>query len=311
MLKDTTYIVQSLVNHLFFLRTIREFCLNIQLSFYKNNKNVIGIAESIGKRYEELGKEAISLAERRVPNQIIQSDSFVTDYTLNTELLTEKLFDVDINTNLTTDELNLNGFSNVSDIKYDDEILNRINELNNNAIELTNNFIEFCKYIRESMLNTNVFSYSYPLIYDYMIEEAGLYVSDLKRLQEKTSADPTYIINFEYYFLNSLIKSTQFIIGLSDPKQTSVITNADNYRKAFTTLMKKYQDTKVSPDTLKVLNDEGISLVENFRVFLSRIIDGILNQNYYFIVEPVFFDNILTETNYFLYLLKGAGYGID
>lgn len=310
MINDITFISQSLINNLFYLRTIRQFCLNIQLSFYKNNENIINIADNLGKRYEELGEEAINLANERVPNQILGSTSFITDFTLNLELLTEKLFDVYINTNLTTDEVNLNGYSDINKLQYDEEILSRISNLNKNAIELTNNFIDFCNYLRDSMINTNVFSYSYPLIYTYMIEEASLYLKDLERLQGKTSADPTYIINFEYYFSNSMMRISQFIIGLSDPTQTSIIMNADNYRKAFSNLMKKYQDAKLSPDTLKVLNEEAINLVESFVSFLRKIIEGILNQNYYFIVEPIFFDNLLTEAYYFLYLLKGADLGI-
>lgn len=310
MISDATFISQSLINHLFFLRTIREFCLNIQLSFYQNNQNIIEIAESFGKRYEELGMEAINLANGRIPNQILESDSFVTKFTLDVELLTEKLFGVDINTNLTSDENNLTGYTSFSDIEFDNNILSRISNLNKNGIELTTNFIDFCKYLINSMQSANILSRSYLLIYIYMIEESGLYLRDLERLQEKTSADPTYIINFQYYFSNSMIRAAQFIIGLSDPNQTSIIMNADNYRKAFSSLMKRYQKVTVSPDTLKVLNEEGINLVENFIAFLSRIINGIINNNYYFIVEPVFFDNLLTEANYFLYLLKGADYGI-
>lgn len=310
MINDATYISQSLINHLFYLRAIREFCLNIQLSFYQNNQNIIEIAESLGKKYEELGTEAISLANGRVPNQILESNSFVTNFTLNTELLTEKIFGVDINTNLTTDETNLEGFNSLNEINFNDEVLTRISNLNNDSIQLTRNFIDFCKYLRDSMQNNNILSRTYPLIYTYMIVNSGLYLSDLERLQQKTSADPTYIINFEYYFSNSMMKAAQFIIGLSDPSQTSIIMNSDNYRKAFSNLMKRYQETTISPDTLKVLNEEGINLVESFRSFLSKIIDGILNQNYYFITEPMFFDNLLTQANYFLYLLKGADYGI-
>lgn len=310
MINDTTFISQSLINHLFYLRTIREFCLNIQLSFYQNKQNIIEIAEALGKRYEELGLEAISLANDRIPNQIIESDSFVTNFTLNVELLTEELFGVDINTNLTSSEMNLNGYNNISEMEFNDEVLDRISNLNINAIKLTTNFIDFCKYLKDSMQNTNILSRSYLLIYDYMIEEASLYLGDLERLQQKTSADPTYIVNFQYYFSNSMMRAAQFIIGFSDPSQTSIIMNADNYRKAFSNLMRKYQEVNITPDTLKVLNEEGINLVQSFTAFLGKIIDGILNQNYYFIVEPVFFDNLLTEAYYFLYLLKGADYGI-
>ena len=310
MLSDTTFIIQSLIDHLFYLRSLREFCLNIQLSFYENNQNTIEIAEGLGKRYEELGREAINLAGGRIPNQIIKNGYFITDYTLNSELLTEKLFNVDINTNLTVEQINLVGFDDINEFKYDDEVLERVNRLNQNAIQLTKNFIDFCKSLRKNMTEGNLFSYSYPLIYTYMIEEAGLYVSDLERLQEKTSVDPTYIINFQYYFSNSMMRASQFMIGLSDPNQTALITNADNYRKSFSNLMKRYQQSSGSPDAQKILNEEAIELVKSFRNFLGKIIEGVLNNNYYFIVEPIFLDNLLTEVNYFLYLLQGSNLGI-
>lgn len=310
MLSDTRFITQSLIDHLFYLRTLREFCLNIELAFYKNNQNIIEIAEGLGKRYEELSIEAISLSNERIPNQILKNSYFITDYTLNTELLTEKLFGVDINTNLTIEQSNLVGFDDINEIKVTDELLTKIDILNNNAIELTKNFIDFCRYLRQEMVTNELFSYSYPLIYTYMIEEAGLYAGDLERIQNKNNADPTFIINFEYYFSNSMMRAAQFIIGLSDPDQTSIITNADNYRKAFSNLMKRYQQSSNSPDAQKILNEEAIDLVQSFRNFLSKIIEGILDNTNYFIVEPVFFDNLLTEANYFLYLLQGAYLGI-
>lgn len=310
IISNSIFVSQSLINHLFFLRTIREFCLSVELSFYQNNNEIIEIANGLRKRYEELEKEAISLANNKIPNQILDSGSFVTNYTLNTELLTEKLFGVMINTDLTVEEKELAGTDNLNNINIDDEIINKVSELNKYSIELTQNFIEFCKYLKTEMQNNNIFSFAYPLIYNYMLEEAGLYVSDLQRLQNRTSADPSYIINFEYYFSNSMMQAAKFIIGLSDPSQTSIIINADNYRKAYVNLMNKYQESQLSPEILKVLNEEGINLTESFRAFLIKIIERILNNNLYFIINPVFFDNLLTEANYFLYLLKGADYGI-
>ena len=37
MLSEEQFIVQSFNNGLFYLRSIRDYCVNIQLSFYKNN----------------------------------------------------------------------------------------------------------------------------------------------------------------------------------------------------------------------------------------------------------------------------------
>ena len=73
--------------------------------------------------------------------------------------------------------------------------------------------------------------------------------------------------------------------------------------------MDLYKDVS-SPEKEKLLNDETIDYMTNFISFLSKLIERILNKQLYFIVEPLFFDNLLTEANYFLYLLKGANYGI-
>lgn len=310
MLSDTTYVTQSLIDHLFYLRILREFCLNIQLSFFQNNQNIIETAEELGKRYEELGIIASKISKGFIPNQIIKDRYFITDYTLDCELLTEKLFGIDINTDLTVQQKNIVGFDNISELKINEELINQVSDLNKDAIELTKDFIDFCKYLKQEMLNGNLFSYSYPLIYTYMLEEAGLFASDLERIQDKSTADPTYIINYQYYYSNSMMLASQFIIGLSDPSQASIITNADNYRKTFSNLMKRYEQSSNSPDAQIILNEEAIDLVNSFRGFLGKIIEGVLNNINYFIIEPIFLDNLLTEANYFLYLLQGAYLGI-
>lgn len=307
IISDTSFVIQSLINNLFYLRTLREFCLTLELSFYKNNNNLIEISKDFGKRFEELGAQTLEISNNKIPSQLIESGSFVTNYTLNTELLTEKLFDVDINTNLTIGEMNLIGSNENVSIEEGD--IEKVRQINTDAIALSNNFIDFCNYILSSMGDSNVFSYSYPLIHKYMVEEASLYVKDIERLQAGTQVDPTYIINFQYRFCNSMRQACQFIIGLSDPQQTTIITNSDNYRKIFVNLMKRYEDAKVSPDNQKVLNEETINVMVSFQSFLSKIIEGILNQEYYFIMNPVFFDNLLTEANYFLYLLRGSDLG--
>ena len=142
-----------------------------------------------------------------------------------------------------------------------------------------------------------------------MIDETTLYMNDLKRIQSKTGTDPTFVTSYEYWYSNSMMQACKFIIGLSDPAQEALITNADNYRKIFSKQMDLYKDVS-SPEKEKLLNDETIDYMTNFISFLSKLIERILNKQLYFIVEPLFFDNLLTEANYFLYLLKGANYGI-
>lgn len=307
MLSDNIYGQQSLINHLFYLRTIREFCVNIELSFYKNNSNYIQLANILKEKCEELGKKAIELADNKIPTKLFESGSFVSNYTLDTELLTEKLFNIDLNTDLTIEEMNLNTTDN--SVSFTSEELKNISNLNDEGITLAKNFIDFCTDILSDLRENDLFSYSYPLFYSYMIEETTLYMNDLKRIQSKAGADPTFVTSYEYWYSNSMMQACKFIIGLSDPAQEALITNADNYRKIFSKQMDLYKDVS-SPEKEKLLNDETIDYMTNFISFLSKLIERILNKQLYFIVEPLFFDNLLTEANYFLYLLKGANYGI-
>ncbi len=307
MLSDILYGQQSLIDNLFYLRTIREFCVNIELSFYSNNKNYSEVANNFKTGCEELGTIAIELADNKIPTRVFESGSFVSNYTLDTELLTEKLFDINLNTDLTIKEMNLNTTNNT--VSFTSEELKDISNLNDKAITLANNFIDFCTDILSGLKNNDLFSYSYPLFYNYMIDETTLYMNDLKRIQSKSGADPTFVTSYEYWYSNSMMQACKFIIGLSDPAQEALITNADNYRKIFSKQMDLYKDVS-SPEKEKLLNDKTIDYMTNFISFLSKLIERILNKQLYFIVEPLFFDNLLTEANYFLYLLKGANYGI-
>lgn len=307
MLNDNLYGQQSLINNLFYLRTIREFCVNIELSFYENNKDYIEVANMLKERCEQLGALTINLSNNKIPTNLFDSGSFVSKYTLETELLTEKLFNINLNTDLTIKEEDLNTTNET--VTFTDSELNEISKLNNDCISLAQYFIDFCNDIIDKLRNNLLFSYSYPLFYSYMIDEVSLYMNDLIRLENKTSADPTFIISYEYWYSNSMMQACKFIAGLSDPAQESIIINANNYGKIFSKQMDLYKDVS-NPDAEKLLNDETIEHMNNFISFLSKLIERILNKELYFIVEPLFFDNLLTEANYFLYLLKGANYGI-
>lgn len=308
MINDTLFMIQSLIDNLFYLRTMREFCLNIQLSFLENNKYYIDIANDFGIRCEELGERVIKLANKNLPESILNSNSFVTDYTLNCELVTEKLFNVDINTNLTIAEMNIEAGSKFN---YTEEELAEITDINENAIALSKNFIDFCQEILDLLKENKLFSYSYPTFFTFVIKEINFYYNDLLRLAAKNSADPTFIVNYEYWYCDSMKTISQLIIGLCDPSLTTILTNSDNFRKIFMKQMTLYKEMNITPDSQLELNQSTIQYVEDFIKFLRVIINGILNNKYYFIVEPLFFDNLLTEAYYFLYLLKGARYGIQ
>ena len=308
MISDELFIQQSLINNLFYLRTLREFSINLQLSFFENKQDYIDTARDFGKKFEQLGERAIMLAQNRLAPELLNSEIFITPYTLDTELLTEKLFGIDINTSLTEKEANLKS-NNGNQIS--EEIINDITKLNSDAYVITQNFIDFIKTILDEMVKNETFSSSYPLFYRYAILESNLYLQDLDRLINKTSADPVYIAGFQYYYLQVMRCQTQFIAGLSDPEQTSIIDQAREFENEFETLMVQYNNSQISPEKILIFNENALEVAEKFKYFITSIIKRVLKAELYFIIEPIFLDNLLTKVNYFIYLLKGSNIGIN
>lgn len=307
MINDTLFIQQSLTNNLFYLRTLRDFSFNIELSFFENNQELIDAARDFGKRAEELLERTITLANQKLFQDILDSQIFITDYTLDSELLTEKLFNVDINTNLIEQESNLTGnnqyLANTQDVE-------EVQSLNTSSLDLVSEFIEFLEYILNTMKQNNLFSYSYPTFYEYMLLDMNLFKSELERLIEKNGVGPTYIFGLQVGEVESMKRQTQFIQGLSDPNQTGIITQARNFEEEFNNLLAQYRVSNLSPDAQKVLNEKALDVTERFQSFLSTIIERLLAEKLYFITPPIFLNNLLTDINYFIYLLKGSGLGI-
>lgn len=300
MLNDVDFVQQTLTSNLYYLRTLREFATNIQLSFLQDNKMYIDTARDFGKRCEELGRILMKYANGNIPKEALDNNILVTDYTLDTELLTEKLFNIDIDTNITQSELSLTAGMPINPSK---EMLNELDSVNRRALIIVTNFINFCEDIVSRMNNNELFSYSYISIIRAMLVEMNLYRTTLTRLIARESIDPGYVVNYEYLFNNLLQRLSSFIRGLTDPSNDVVIIRAGAFSNEFGVLANEYKESIASPDNKRDLEERTIDALDRFRVFVSDIIEDVLNSRIYFIVEPVFLDNILTTTNYFKYIL--------
>lgn len=300
MLSDASFVLQTLNSNLYFLRTIREFATNIQLSFLSNNNEYIETARDFSDRCEELINILMKYANGRVSKEAVDNQIFVTNYTLDTELLTEKLFGINIDTDITEKQTNLvPGFDN----NPSKEMLDELNEVNRSALVLITNFINFCQNIISRMSNNDLFSYSYISLIEAMLAEANLYKLNLERIIARDTLNPTFIIDYQYLFNNLLQKYASFIRGLVDPKNAEVIIRAISFSNEFSFLASEYKNAISSPEIEKELNNRSLEAVERFKEFLSRVIENILSSDVYFIVEPIFLDNILTSANYFKYTL--------
>lgn len=303
MISDSAFVLQTLTRNLYYLRTIRDFAINIQLSFLVNNSEYIEAAKDFATRCEELIKILMKYANGGVSSDAIDNQIFVTDYTLDAELLTEKLFNIDIDTTLTEQEAELTpGFiENPSQ-----EMIDELNEVNNTALMLVTNFIDFCENIASRMSNNDLFSYSYISLIEAMLIESNLFQRNLNRLISRDSLPPTFVVDYEYLFNDILQRYASFIRGLVDPKHAEVIIRSISFSNEFNLLANEYKQAIVSPEVQEELKNRSIDTVDRFRTFLLGVIEDVLDSNTYFIVEAIFLDNVLTTANYFRYALTST-----
>ena len=309
MINDTLFVQQSLTDNLFYLRTIRDFTVNIELSLPVKYQSYIDTARDFRKRCDEYLKKVLTLSNNTLLTAFWDTGIFITPYTLSTELLTEKLFGIDLDTILTEEEEKLNTVENNPTTTQDQLIA--IEQLNNDAIILATNFFDYVSSILNGILIQEVFSYSYPLFYNFMLREIGLYISDLKRINEKTSIDPIFVLKYESRYSLSMKNIAQFISGLADPAQEAIIQKSRKFEQQFDELLDKYSQSNLDPTFQIELSQIALTTVQEFQDFLETIIKKVLDKELYFIVEPLFWDNLFTFILYFNYLLQGVIYDVE
>lgn len=300
MLNDLTFVQDSLNTNLFFLRTIRQYCLNIQLAFYKNNQVYVQQADDLRKRCEELGSQIVGYTGGYVPIEALEYQLFLTDYTLEIELLTEKLFNVDINTEITRNEME---FQSDTPQEITSEVVEAIYQINKEIKRIIQEFINLATEISSKMRENNLFSYSYISFYQYMISVTNLYMENLERLNNYEQADPVFTISNRYQFNESMYQILQFTRGFLDPEFKNYIVQLDLLIDSYEPLLEDYRNLPLTPANQKALTKRSIEIVSAMKTLFSNLLTDLLAANIYFIVAPITIENFYTDINYFYYTL--------
>ena len=300
MITNTEFYIQSLRDHLYYLRTIRGFCITIELSFYKNNEEYIRIAEDFSRKSEELSKEAISYTGGLISNEALKNNIYVSEYTLPCEELTEKLFGIFIDTTITKEELNFREGINQN---INNELIENIKVLNSKALTFAKNFKMFCNDIKEKMDSNNLFSFSYIDFFSYLFDEVDTYTEDLERIIAMENYSPIYATGFAYNFANTLLKTAKFIRDWVDPSNSDIFDLASYYVNAFNEIIDKYLKTDISPNSQEELSNIMKKLLVDYQDFIKNILKRLINYEIYFITPPVSIDNIYTSVNFYKFIM--------
>ena len=300
MLNEKEFYIESLRDHLYYLRTIREFCITIELSFYKNNLEYIEMCNDFANKCDELGKEAISYTGGLVSKEALDNNIYVTEFSLPLERLTENLFGIDIDTAFTESELKLKEGINEN---INSELVNKIKDLNSRCLTFAKNFSTFCVEIRNKLDTNDLFSFSYSDFFSYIFDEINTYILDLERIIRMEGYSPIYAVGYEYNFSTTLQKTAKYIRDWVDVKSSDVFDMASFYVNNFGEIIDKYLKASISPSVQIELANEIRKLLTDYQDFVKSILKRLLNKELHFITPPVSLDNIYTSVNFYKFTL--------
>lgn len=300
MLDNKEFIEESLINNLYYLRTLREFCARVEVSLSSKYQNYIEESKRLALKCEELGRRVIKYANGNINQDILNKDIIVTKYTLSLEELTEKLFLIDINTNLTNEELSIKPGT----ITETDSLVKELEKINQEALNIANEFINFANNLYNNTKNQEIFSFYYNSINSFMIYEINTYILILERLIDKNETDPIFVVDYEYGF-NALLRGIATLIrGEIDPIYNDIFKKANNFVLEYDNLVKEYENIIISPENQENMRKNSLELANRFKIFITECIEKLLNKEIYFISAPITKDNALTDVNFFIYNLE-------
>ena len=300
MLTEEEFYKESIDSNIYYIRTLRDFFINIELSFYGDNPYK-GRAALLARESQDLGREIVTLTNGKVPSKGLNYQIFYTEYTLPIERLTEKLFNLNLGTDITETQLKL---TPTDTFEVNDELITTLTSFNDRATSIASDFISLAREIRDEMTSNNLFSYSYPTMYNFMIITIELYIGELNRLKERIRKDPIIALDTEYGYNITAYEITSFLRGLIDPNATSYIEVLNNIlNEIYPGLLEDYNSLPLSPENQQNLTERSIAVIRRIRLLISNMLRDLLDAKLYFIIEPLAIDNFYRNINYFLYAL--------
>ncbi|MFA6752721.1 MAG: DUF2935 domain-containing protein [Bacilli bacterium] len=293
----------SITNGLVYMKTLRSFCIHIQLSFLTENEYYIKIAKSFYQEFVNLSNELLKSSKGVINKDIIANELLVTKYTLPTYLLTKKLFKVQLPINIVEEELKLYP----GEYEPTTEEVIKMLELNKKIITVESNFKDFLSEIFYAEVKGELFSYSYPFMIRVMVELINIFINIVERTNQNLSSDPTFVLNSEYRSIRLVRDFSIFLRSFVNPSREDIILKAQSYIVELSYLIDEYRVVGLSPKNQDELTFKSKKVTDRFAEFLGDVIEQLLKNEVYLIVEPLFLDNmyhIIKIIQYFIFGVK-------
>ncbi len=285
MLNNAEYIRLSLENNLFWTRIMKEHAIFIESSMPPIQKHLANQADQFKKQFERLLSDTIKLSNGLISARAMQSGQFFTRYTEAAEQATQKLTGIDINSNLTRMEYNIEPAGPYSGQQKAQEV----SALNQNILNQVKAFAKFKTDLYDSQASCNIFTFLYTSVYEHIFHEAQRYIEVLTGLQERNE---NYNRGFKEFWNHHMSDHAKVMRGLFDPTEAQHFNTADRLAKLFEADSAALGRTEELDATIAISN------------FKASTTQEILECKVKSLMSPLFTDHILREAYHYIYLLK-------
>lgn len=292
------YVTTSLELHLFFARIMKEHSLFLQAGFMPKNTEYIQEAMLYKRQFEKLLSDVVTLSNYIISPNVLNSGEIVTSFTLGAERKTEELTGIQIDSNITLQELRLQS-SNYYGMQ---DITQQVYYLNDIAIQLLNGLINLKERLLNDVLYCKVFTANYPLLIEHILREAKLYRKYVIMIQKGEDINSQNMKEVELFWNQIMMEHALFIRGLLDPTENDLIVTADNFAKDYQKLL---EEAKNATDaTIQSVTDKTITETHKYIDFKTAGTEGIKECEIRSIILPLLADHVLREANHYFRILK-------
>ena len=296
------YVTSSLEVHLFFGRIMKEHSLFLMAGFPSSEKELISRADWFRQEFEKALEMAVQLADGRISEDMLHFGEVVTDFTEIAECQTQRLSGIPIDMDITRAEEKLRGgmWDN-----FCRQTVMQVNNLNRRILSLLNGLIPFKEMALQKVLSCSLYSANYPLLLEHIIREVKLYRQFVSELVQKGRLPEQNMREVELFWNQIMMEHAQFIRGLLDPTECTLMETADGFADDYCRLLEaaRHQDSCACGGRM----DNSLELTEKYQAFKSAGVKGITGCDIRSLIIPLLADHVLREANHYLRLLKTEG----
>lgn len=141
--RSQNYIVNSLEQHLFFARIMKEHAFFLKVSLLPPNTNLAKEGERLLRQFEALLSRTITLSNNVVRCCVLNSGELFTEFTDRAEFQTQRFTGTFINRELTARAMRLTGRNCDADLCISQALAHQVQQLNRDGLALVDHLINY------------------------------------------------------------------------------------------------------------------------------------------------------------------------